>query len=361
MRRTRFVCLLLAWLLIGPGNASPARAAVVYLNHFNSTLDADQSSADPKASPDGGATLTSGGQGYPFADEKAGEALDLGLADPAAKAAVSYEVPVQDLRSGTVEFFIKTGFDWNMKRDRSPEAKDPGASHAFLCIPMKGGMIDFMWYNSAAPTFAFHIYEGTRDHIVAFNADATADRAVSAETAKMGLTPGRDVYVFQFCPRDPDKFPRRGGPLPENWDRMFTKRTCEVIPAGEVKARMSFDVPALEPELTRMLAVTQVPAVFCSQEGQETNLLLPTMLGGSIEGPFDLSENGYRLKVSTPLYADILVYVPRGDCSLLVNRERQEGKLEKVGDEVFRRVSVPQGDSTVEVRRERFGGKRDGD
>jgi len=123
-----------------------------------------------------------------------------------------------------------------------------------------------------------------------------------------------------------------------------------VIPAAHLKGRVSLEIPGLEPELVRMLALTQ--AVFCSQEGQETNLLLPTMLGGRIDGPFGRSDGGYSVKVSAPLPSEILLYMPGGSrgASARLDGASVEGKVEKLGEVSFLRVVVPKGESVVQLR-----------
>lgn len=154
---------------------APASPAVVYLNHFNDSIAADYSAADPTAKSRGGAKITAGGRGYAFRGEAKHEALDLSFADPALPAGVDFEVPVSDLRSGTIELFIKTGFHWGMKKGRPGDPKDMGASHYFLRIPTKGGVwhsINVMWYNRFVPMFALHIYEGTRDYLANLRGDS---------------------------------------------------------------------------------------------------------------------------------------------------------------------------------------------
>ena len=143
--------------------------------------------------------------------------------------------------------------------------------------------------------------------------------------------------------------PRKGGKQPENWDRLFDKRSCTVIPAGKAGDRASFLMPALEPDLVRMMAVTQVPAVFCSQEGKETQMLLPTTLGGNIKEPFDVAGKGYKVKVSTPLPAEILLYAPEGG-SVTVNGKEADATPVTLGATRFLRVAVPAGESDVELR-----------
>jgi len=179
--------------------------------------------------------------------------------------------------------------------------------------------------------------------------DQTKDHVLSASIDRMGFSRARDMYVYQFWPRDPDDFPRRGGRQPENWDRLFTKRTCKVIPAGELGDRINVTLPALASKLTCMVVVTQVPGVFCSQEGRETQMLMPTMLGGKIEGTNQGAGNRYSLRVSSPLPAELLVHA-QSSTEVVVNGQPREARPVARGDERFVRVSIPQGQSTLDVK-----------
>jgi len=184
--------------------------------------------------------------------------------------------------------------------------------------------------------------------------EKTDDVTLSVETAKLGFSAERDAFLWQFKPRDPDTFPRRGGPQPENWDRLFTGRICTVVPAKALKkSRLVVPVPALEPELTRILALTQVPAVFWSLEGQETNLLLPELLNCRIEGSMNPSGVRYEVNVSSVYPAEILLYSPPQwpDLTITVNGRSEDSEVWQAGRTDFRRVSVPAGDSVVRVER----------
>jgi hypothetical protein len=176
----------------------------------------------------------------------------------------------------------------------------------------------------------------------------TQDVALSADAGKLGLAAGQPVFVWQYWPRDPDKFPRKGGPQPEGWQYLFTQRTCQVLSAGVIQGRLKLTVPGLEWFLPRIFSVTQVPAVFCSVEGQKTNLLLPVMLGGRITGTF--KAGGYEVKVTSKHPAEVLVYAPGGLGRATVAGREATAEEEKYGETRFLRVSVPAGGSVVAVR-----------
>jgi hypothetical protein len=96
--------------------AGESRGEVVFLANFSTAADADFSLASRGATTQGGAGITTGKQGVPFLGETASEALDLGFRDPAVAGGVQYDVPLADLRSGTIELWIKTGYDWLKRR-----------------------------------------------------------------------------------------------------------------------------------------------------------------------------------------------------------------------------------------------------
>jgi hypothetical protein len=60
----------------------------------------------------------------------------LGLRDPVVAAGVQYEVPLADLRSGTIDLWIRTGYDW-LKRYETPDQTE---EYSVLVIPLVGGV-----------------------------------------------------------------------------------------------------------------------------------------------------------------------------------------------------------------------------
>jgi len=178
-----------------------------------------------------------------------------------------------------------------------------------------------------------------------------ADATLSASTRLLGLSPDRPTFVWQFVPRDPDKFPRRAGIQNlSDWDKLFTSRTCAMLPAGTIRQRMEIKAPCLQRELTRLFVVTQVPAAFCSVDGKETNLLMPEMLACRVAGPERWEAAGYQIRVRAAYPAELLLFWPRGASQVLVNGRQQQHSSLTFGDVGFVRVSVPSGDSEVTVR-----------
>jgi hypothetical protein len=177
------------------------------------------------------------------------------------------------------------------------------------------------------------------------------DTAISADMRLMTCRTDRPTFIWQFQPRDPDKLPRGAGFQQQpGWDKLFTLRTCTVAPAGTVKDRLSITVAQLTPELTNLIAVTQVPAVFYSLEGKETNLLLPDLLGCSITGPVKNTKAGYDVRVQSVYPAEVLLYAPNGKAKqVLVQNVAQPFTPVVFGTTTFLKVSVPKGESTVSM------------
>jgi hypothetical protein len=146
---------------------------------------------------------------------------------------------------------------------------------------------------------------------------------------------------------------------PENWEMLFTyyladdnnkdRRSCSVIPPGTFEDRISIPVPDLMSERTRMITVTQVPAVFFSMEGQRLNLLLPDTLGSTIRGPNNQANGGYQLHVSAAYPSQILVYRPNSRGSVIVNGREVNPELTNYAGRGFAKVDVPEGESVVIV------------
>ncbi len=223
---------------------------------------------------------------------------------------------------------------------------------AFEAYPNQWRDVDLRpcWYRDPATQVeAYAFRKGKAWLLTAQRHDKeTADVALSADAGTLGLAAGQPVFVWQYWPRDPDSFPRKSGPQPEGWEFLFTQRTCQVLPAGQVKGRLEVSAPGLEWFLPRIFAVTQVPAVFCSVEGQKTNLLLPEMLGGEIEGTFNAG--GYEVRVTSKHPAEILLYAPGALAQVTVGGQAATATEERYGETRFLRVAVPAGETVVAIR-----------
>jgi hypothetical protein len=178
--------------------------------------------------------------------------------------------------------------------------------------------------------------------------EPTRNTMLSMDFTKLGFNPGYETFVWQFIPRDPDKFPRHGGSQPENWDKLFAKRYCRIIEPAN--GRLPVAIDSLEPFLTRIASATQVPAVFAKLEKLPTQTLLPELLDCKIEGHKEKGKDSYSLKVSSIYQAEILLYRPNDKVKVFINNSQVEPISEFAGDFPVLRVSVPEGKSAIEVK-----------
>ena len=214
------------------------------------------------------------------------------------------------------------------------------------------GLSPAWWREPATDIEAYGFQKGAAHLVTVLRHDKkTADVVLSADADKLGLKPDRPTYVWQLWPRDTDTFPRRGGVQPKDWDKLFTRRACTVVPAGQVKGRLAFTATKLQPELTRLFVITQVPAVFAAVEGQATNLLLPETLSSKIVEPFPGKGDGHDLKVTSIYSSDILLHAPGAGVRVSVNGKAVPPVRVTVGDLPLLKVHLDRGESTVSVRR----------
>jgi hypothetical protein len=176
------------------------------------------------------------------------------------------------------------------------------------------------------------------------------DVTLSMSARLSSIAPDRPAFLWRFTPRDPDQSLRRAGiqKLP-HWDELFTSRTCSLLGAEKWKDRLEIKT-TIAPELTTLFLVTQVPAVFCSVDGQPTNLLLPDMLGCRIESSSQPQPGGYAVRIRTSSPAEVLLYWPKGAGKAIVNGVEQPESSVVFGDITFVRVSVPRGETVAAVR-----------
>lgn len=215
------------------------------------------------------------------------------------------------------------------------------------------------WNNFTTPIQAAAFRMGPAHILTALNHGGTASPTLTADAARMGLSPSYRTFVWQHDPRDPIAYPKQGGAQPENWELLFTtyatqnnnqdNRNATILPPGSFLDRISVSVPNLVSERTRMISVTQVPAVFFSMEGQLVNLLLPETLGSSINGPFYQNGGNYTLTVSAEYPSEILVYRPNPSTQVFVDDVQATATPTAYGGSTFVMIDVPEGESIVRV------------
>ena len=220
--------------------------------------------------------------------------------------------------------------------------------------------IEPAWWRDFATEIQAAAFTLGPGHIfTALNHGARSSPTLTADADLMGLSTATETFVWQHDPRDPVAYPKHAGVQPENWDLLFTtyvaddnnqeNRTAAVLPPGAFQDRISIDVPNLVSERTRMITVTQVPAVFYSMEGQRLNLLLPETLGSAIDGPFNRNGEDYALTVSAQYPSEILVYRPTASTPVAVDGIPVTPTVMPYAGSTFVKIGVPEGESTVTV------------
>ncbi|GEM_PF-1905621 len=183
------------------------------------------------------------------------------------------------------------------------------------------------------------------------------DITITAESEKAGLIIGKPAFLYRYKRRDDSKFPRRAGPPPEGWEKLFNEIKCETFNPEEGKFKVTF--PSVEPEFTEIVSITQIPAVIYSVEGKRTQFLLPETLGCRIDGSLDEKKKTVFLNVIADKPLQIAVWRPKnwGDARVAVKPDGKEvmaispDKLQtiKLGDEDFLVMDIPPGRSDVEI------------
>jgi len=215
------------------------------------------------------------------------------------------------------------------------------------------------WRDDSTPIQAAAFKLGSAHILTVLNHGDRAHTVLTADTGAMGLNPGRPTFVWRHDPRDPIAYPKRAGEQPENWELLFTnymsdnknrdQRSCYILKPGSLRERVYVPVPDLVSERTRMITVTQVPAVFYSMEGQRLNLFLPETLGSTISGSLDPTGGRYQLQVSAVYPSEILVYRPDPRSAVRVNNVGVGPEVTNYSGPLFVKVSVPAGESVVTV------------
>ncbi len=176
------------------------------------------------------------------------------------------------------------------------------------------------------------------------------DITLSASPGKMGLQKGKRTFLSRYTRRDDKAFVRKAGPPPVGWTRLFTDRKCDSFFIEDEKVRVKF--ASLEPEFTKLVSITQVPAVIYSVEGQMTQFLLPETLGCKIDGSADENNQSISLDVIADKPLEIAAWWPKawGMPYVTVDgKEKKSGKLITLGKETFILISLDKGKSVVEI------------
>ncbi len=140
---------------------SAANANILFLNHFDSSLDADHSQYREPQAMAGGLQLSKDGDGYLFEGSPPRRALDAGYSDGADRQAV-VRFSQANLAStrGTIEVWVKTAWDAD-----PPQTLKQNRFRHFFSAPLENkGSINLYYAcyhgNSYTPYIAFHINDG---------------------------------------------------------------------------------------------------------------------------------------------------------------------------------------------------------
>ena len=211
------------------------------------------------------------------------------------------------------------------------------------------------WYLNETDTLEAYCFKKSDNcHIfTALRHEAVTEPAktltITADADKLKLDNTKNTFVWHMLPRDPDKYPRRGGKQPENWDKLFSMIRCETITPANNKVQVKMNnAPSF---LTYVSVVTQTPAVFVSLENKPLVTMLPELLDNKLSGTLAKGAKSYKLTAETILPAEILVYLPVGTKNkVAVNGKQTAYKVEKYGNMMFGKIALAKGKSDITVK-----------
>lgn len=160
IRRKVLACFIAALALL-VRSQRPVPASVLFLNHFDQSLDADHSLYGEAAATPQGLGLSKEGQGYPFQGATAPRALDAGYTPLDKKdASVRYPAVNLDSRRGTIEMWVKTSWDADL-----PSTRKTDRFNHFFSAPLENkGSINLYYacyrWNWFTPYIVFHLNNG---------------------------------------------------------------------------------------------------------------------------------------------------------------------------------------------------------
>ena len=196
--------------------------------------------------------------------------------------------------------------------------------------------------------------DGTAYLVNVINHEATeTDAEIHVDLDKMGFDPGKRAFIWQLLRRDYEDYPK-GVPVPENWDQMFSDRSCSsLVPGG---TELSYTIPRLPPERVCVTAISQTPAGFISIAGIPVQTLVPTTLESRITGEVDEDHKRVVLEVSANHDSEIIAWWPVdwGEATVRIDDEEVKGTPALFGNEQFVRFPVTKGTSAVVVKPRHF-------
>ena len=185
--------------------------------------------------------------------------------------------------------------------------------------------------------------------------DKSRDITLSAEIAKMALVAGNRIFIWNYTRRDDTKVKRLDGPGKSDWDRLFVKVTCQNETISEPNGRFRVEMPSMEPNMTQVVSVSQVPGFIYSVEGQRTQFLIPETLGCRIEGQLKEREKSNSLHVYADKPLEIIAWWPqewgKAKVEIVGKGALQEEKIAKIsyGNEQFLKLSLLKGQTELKI------------
>jgi hypothetical protein len=142
-----------------------AQADVLFLAHFDKAVPGADYSAGGQVSASATGGARGGESGY-FPGTPGG-AADIGYHTPATASLVFPAKGNIDTRQGTIEFFLKAAWDWDIK-----EVPEGNPRHVSVPLP-DGGLIRVYTYIHAPSkkvSLGLHIRDAQGDHVITYNA-----------------------------------------------------------------------------------------------------------------------------------------------------------------------------------------------
>jgi hypothetical protein len=169
------------------------------------------------------------------------------------------------------------------------------------------------------------------------------DAEIRVDLGKMGFDPGKRTFIWQLLRRDYEEYPKQV-PVPENWDKMFSERSCSSLVPGDTS--LAYTIQELPPERVCVTSITQTPAGFISIAGLSVQTLVPTTLGSRIIGTVDESGKRVVLEVSANHDSEIIAWWPAewGEATVRIDDQDAVGTPEVFGSERFVRFAVKKGE-----------------
>jgi len=157
---------------------------VLFLAHYNKTLNADFSITGKNKAEVKEVFLTTGGKGYSFTDSNPSpECADIGYSQKVPKGSgIYYDSSNIDVRQGTIQMWVKTNWDWDSSTEE--RIKKINKSRVFFRVKLKGGKynsINLMFHCAQGghflPLIFFYIYDGKNDYACSYRVghDSSAD------------------------------------------------------------------------------------------------------------------------------------------------------------------------------------------